>query len=543
LAGGHPQSSRWLVGLGTLLLAAPLSSQTPDSVAADSLRIRAVEIKTFNIYRPTETRNFLFRAIDGLHVVTRPGIVRRELLFRPGERYDSALTAETERNLRSLRVFRRVQIDSVRSDSGLVMKVETQDVLSTRVEGAFGVSGTEGSRSVRWWVGISELNLLGTATQVGVRYRHDPDRSSVLTTFQRQRLFDNRIGLAALYDDRSDGREVYGQIALPFLSSTARASWYLAADDRQDRVLRFFDGEVDPREILQRRYWNLNAGVAWAAATTSRGYVRFGLLGQARRDDYAIEARVDTLGHTVTGAFGGYVQWRRTRFVVQQNIQGFGRQEDVDLSTTVTAGVNITPRALGYPDNGIVPNISIRTGAGWRGGFARFNLLALGRITETGRLDSGSVHLGAITVMKPSLRQMVVFHAAHGWLLRPMPGAEFDFGLDVGPRGFAQHSFTGDRAFLVNGEYRYTLTDNFLRSAGLGLAGFADYGGAWYSGSPRRTGYSVGVGLRLGLTVASDLDPVRVDLARIGGSGLVGGRWELAIGKGFTFHLNGLLYQ
>jgi hypothetical protein len=543
LAGGHLQSGCWLVGLGSLLLAAPLSAQTPDSLAADSLRIRAVEIKTFDIYRPGEAKNFLFRAINGLHVITRPGIVRRELLFRAGERYDSALTAETERNLRSLRVFRRVQIDSVRTDSGLVMKVETQDVLSTRVEGAFGVSGTEGSRSVRWWVGISERNLLGTATQVGVRYRHDPDRSSVLTTFQRQRLFDNRIGLVALYDDRSDGREIYGQLALPFLSTTAHASWYLGADDRHDRVLRFFEGEVDPREILQRRYWNATGGVAWAAVATPREYVRFGLIGQVRRDDYAIEARLDSLGHTVTGAVGGYVQWRRSRFVVQQNIQGFGRQEDVDLSTSVTAGVNVTPRAFGYPDNGIVPNVTIYTGAGWRGGFARFNLIALGRITETGRLDSGSVHLGAITVMKPSLRQMVVFHAAHGWLRRPMPGAEFDFGLDVGPRGFPQHSFTGDRAFLLNGEYRYTLTDNFLRSAGLGLAGFADYGGAWYSGSPRRTGYSVGVGLRLGLTVASDLDPVRVDLARIGGTGLVGGRWEIAIGKGFTFHLNGLLYQ
>jgi hypothetical protein len=364
-----------------------------------------------------------------------------------------------------------------------------------------------------------------------------------LTTFQRQRLFDNRIGLAALYDDRSDGREVYGRLELPFLSLASRASWSLSADDRNDRVLRFFEGEVDPREILQRRYWTVNGGVAWAAVATSREYLRVGLLGQVRRDDYAIESRVDTLGHTVTGAVGGYVQWRRTRFVVQQNIQGFGRQEDVDLSTTVTAGVNVTPKAFGYTENGIVPNISVYTGAGWRGGFARFNLLALGRITETGRLDSGSVHLGAIAVMKPSLRQMVVLHAAHGWLRHPLPGAEFDFGLDVGPRGFEQHAFTGDRAFLVNGEYRYTLTDNFLRSAGLGLAGFADYGGAWYSGSPRRTGYSVGVGIRLGLTVASDLDPVRVDIARIGGTGLSSGRWELAIGKGFAFHLNGLLYQ
>src|SRR6185436_4006265 len=102
--------------------------------------------------------------------------------------YDSALTAETERNLRSLRVFRLVRIDSTRTDSGLVMKVETQDVLSTRVEGSIGVSGTQGRRSVKWWIGLEERNLFGTATRVGVRYRRDPDRSAVQTSFQRQRL-------------------------------------------------------------------------------------------------------------------------------------------------------------------------------------------------------------------------------------------------------------------------------------------------------------------------------------------------------------------
>ncbi len=537
-------SRRWLFGLGSLALAAPLQSQTPaDSAARDSLTIRGVEVRSYNVYRPGEAKGFLFRAVNGLHITTRPGIVRRELLFGRGQRYDSALTAETERNLRSLRVFRRVRIDSARTDTGLVMRVETQDAFSTRVEGAFSVSGTQGRRSVKWWIGLSERNLFGTATQVGVRYRHDPDRTSVLTTFYRQRLFDNRIGLSALYDDRSDGRIVFGQLALPFLSSASKASWYLTGEERSGRVLRFFEGEPTPREVLQRRYWNATGGLGWAVVATPEQFLRFGVLGQVRRDNYAFDARVDTLGHAVTGAVGGYAHWRRSRFVVQQNIQGFGRQEDVDLSTSVFAALNVTPKAFGYLENGIVPSISIYTGAGWRGGFARFNLSVLGRITEAGRLDSGSVHIGGIAVLKPGLRQMVVFHAAHGWLRHPIPGAEFDFGLDVGPRGFEQHSFTGDRAFLLNGEYRYTLTDNFLRSAGLGLAGFADYGGAWYSGSPSRTGYSIGVGLRFGLTVASDLDPVRVDIARIGGSGIAKSRWELAIGKGFTFNLTGLLYQ
>ena len=159
---------------------------------------------------------------------------------------------------------------------------------------------------------------------------------------------------------------------------------------------------------------------------------------------------------------------------------------------------------------------------------------ALGRFASAG-LDSGSVHVAATVVLKPRPRQMVVFHGARGWQHHPMPGGEFDLGLGFGPRGFTQHAFTGDQAFLLATEYRYLLTDNFLRSAGLGLAAFADYGGAWYDGQPKRTGSSLGIGLRFGLTVASDLAPARVDLAWINGTGLTKGAWRLAFGKGFVF--------
>ena len=46
-------------------------------------------------------------------------MVTRELLFRPGEPFDSAEVQETVRNLRGLGIFRRVLWDSVRTDTGL----------------------------------------------------------------------------------------------------------------------------------------------------------------------------------------------------------------------------------------------------------------------------------------------------------------------------------------------------------------------------------------------------------------------------------------
>jgi hypothetical protein len=528
---------RWLTSLALLAPVTPGVSQTQTDSSADLQRVRAVEIRAHDIFPPEEAKGLIARLSNGLHITTRPGIVRRELLIRPGDRYDSARVAETERNLRALRLFRRVRIDSVRTDSGLVVRVTTQDAFSTRADARLKVSG--GSRT--WSVAVDELNLFGTGTRLGVRYRKTPDRSAVLTQFQRQRLFDNRVGVTALYDDRSDGRMVYGALDQPFFSLSSRSSWYLSGEERDERVLRFYEGNATARDTLSRRYWLGGAGLSFAPSAGPGGYVRWGIAGQVRRDDYALERQEDTLAHTVTAAVGGYVQWRAARFLVSSGFEGFGREEDVDLSTLIHLGLYLTPKAFGYREDGIVPNFTARTGLGWRGGFARVGVTGQARITDAGVIDSGSVHLGSMVVLKPSRRQMAVLHASQGWQTNAAPGAEFDLGLDVGPRGFQAHAFTGDRAFFLTAEYRYTLTDNFLRSAGLGLAAFGDYGGAWYRGSPRRTGYAVGVGVRFGLTLATDLEPVRVDLARIGGSGIDKGRWEIAIGKGFVFNPTGRL--
>lgn len=526
-------SSRLVFSLLAAMAASSLAAQAP----ADSLRIiRGIRIETSDVFPASEAHGFVPRVFNGLHITTRGAVVRREVLQKIGEPFDSAAAAQTERSLRALRIFRRVRVDTVRADSGLVLRVETQDAFTTRVEGSI-----EGStKASKWWVALNELNLLGTATRLGVRYRHEPDRNAVTTSFQRNRLIDSRIGVTAFYDDRSDGRMLYGVVALPFYSFQSPSSWYVSGEERQERIFRFFEGRDVATDTLQRRYWMARSGVGVAVNGTSTGYLRAGIDGQIRRDDYARQARVDTLGRSVSGALTGYLEWRAARFLVSRDFEGFGRQEDVDLSTVIHAGLGVTPKAWGYEDFGVVPQMSMWTGLGWRGGFARAYASALGRFGSAG-LDSGSVHVSGTVVLKPRLRQMMVLHGAHGWQKNPMPGGEFDLGIGVGPRGFTQHAFTGDRAFLLATEYRYLVTDNFLRSAGLGLAAFADYGGAWYHGQARRTGYSVGVGLRFGLTVASDLAPARVDLAWINGTGLTRGAWRLAFGKGFVFGTSGRL--
>jgi hypothetical protein len=89
--------------------------------------IRHIEVHRSDIFDTTEARGFLPRLVNGLHITTIPGVVSREVLFQTGQPYDSAGAAETARNLRRLGLFRKVQIDTVTTDTGFTLKVITQD--------------------------------------------------------------------------------------------------------------------------------------------------------------------------------------------------------------------------------------------------------------------------------------------------------------------------------------------------------------------------------------------------------------------------------
>ena len=530
--------SRWLAAAACVALT-PAAGAAQGARSADSSdTVRAVEIRRLNIFAPGEATSFLPRLANSLHATTRASVLRRELLFRPGQPYDSAAVAETARNLRGLAIFRSVAIDSIRTDSGLVLRVTTGDGWSTRPDFRFKSTGS----SVVWTVQIEERNLLGTATLLSLRYRKNPDRSLVTASFRQPRLLAGRVGLTAQYEDRSDGRTSFAEFSKPFFSLSGRYSWRVGGEARNERILRFFDGSEVAGDTLRRRAAVGYGALGWALRAGTAGYFRLGLSGQVRRDDYAAESRLDTLGHTITGAAGGFLQWRRASYLVSRGLEGFGREQDIDVSTVVGFGLAIAPRAFGYEDDGLAPFLTVQTGFGRPGRFVLLTASANGRYTAAG-LDSGSAHLAATGYLLPARRHLAALHGAVGWQERPAPGAEFDLGLGLGPRAFRQHAFTGDRAFFTSGEYRWTLTDDFLKLTAIGVAAFVDYGGAWYHDEKRRTGWDFGVGLRLGATRDTDVESNRLDLAyRVKNDAEPGG-WVIVVGKGFAFSLNGRLDQ
>jgi hypothetical protein len=525
---------RYLIPLLVLTLPARVGAQavTGSDERTDTApppTIQGIQLERRDIFDPDE-RSWYAKVATALHIQTRPHVIRRELLVKPGEPYDSALVAESERNLRSLGVFRRVLIDSVRTDSGLVLRVTTKDGWSTKADWRFRSAGGD----VEFTIGMVEDNLLGTASSAAIRYRKTTDRSTVALGFRQPRLFAGTVGIGAAYENRSDGTLLGLAVEQPFYSLTSTHGFRLEAETQDARVLRFYDGADEARDTLTRHYTLVRASAAWALRGTSQGFVRLGLQAQVRRDDYRLESLEGDFPRSVTGAVGPYLVWNHARFLVTKGVSGFAREEDVDLGVTVRAGAMLAPKAFGYDRTGIAPLVLGRAGVKIPGGFGYLEAFA-GGLYDSAGLDSGSVQLAGTVVFKPRPGHVAVGHVEGGWIENPLPGGEFDLGLGTGPRAFGSHAFTGDRSVFATAEYRVTVTEDFLGLVGLGVAGFVDHGGAWYAGSRRRLGWDAGMGIRLGASRSSDTEALRFDLARRFANDVEDGGWVVTVGKGFVF--------
>src|SRR6185436_18299055 len=112
-----------------------------------------------------------------------------------------------------------------------------------------------------------------------------------------------------------------------------------------------------------------------APSASPSGYVRVGVLGQVKNEQYRqLPDTALSLGDSVSATFGLSADFRRARFKVVTHYNGFARDEDVDLSTRIQFNTLLAPKAFGYRRNGI--GLAFTGQVGWPVGpnFLRFFL-------------------------------------------------------------------------------------------------------------------------------------------------------------------------
>src|SRR5258708_9350006 len=134
----------------------------PDEVLeAEGAVIGEILIANQNICDLNEPKDDLplFRLANRLHPKTRAHIIRSQLLFHSGERFQRRRLDESERILRAQSYFYDAWIRAVRYHDGQVdLRVTTRDVWTLNPGFNFGRSGGKKTTGVQ----LQEINLLGS---------------------------------------------------------------------------------------------------------------------------------------------------------------------------------------------------------------------------------------------------------------------------------------------------------------------------------------------------------------------------------------------
>ncbi|MGH7538964.1 MAG: hypothetical protein ACREMF_10030 [Gemmatimonadales bacterium] len=492
--------------------------------------IDTVIVVSRNVFEPRgDTPRFVARLGNALHITTQPVVIRRLLLVDAGAPLDSARLVESERALRELGVFREVRIDTVRVADRLALRVETADGWSTSPQLNFSSS----AGSVTWSAAFVERNFLGTATFVSVAYGRTPDRRSFDLQFASPGLIVRRAPLLVAFSDLSDGHVGAWSYGLPFYRTDARWSLVTAGEAGRHRVLDFRGGVLADSAERRTLRFELVGGVALRATSTS--FLRAWVGAAWRREDFAPETTA-TFPRSTFGTVGAGIEAGKVRYGVFTRLNGFGRREDVDLSSTLLLGAWLAPRAWGYPADraGIGPLLRGQIAARWPAGLALLRVRAHGAFTRVG-LDSGLVQASLDLATTRLARQSVLLHVEAGALRDPRPGSAFDpWATQNGPRNFAAHAFTGTRLVYVVLEDRILVAEQLWGVLGVGLAPYVEYGGAWYAGQePARRGGDIGLALRFGSPRSSRGNVGELAVGYRFGDGFTGSPWALTVRKSY----------
>ncbi len=520
--------------LTVIALALPriVSGQDVDTPAGPV--IDTIIIDRGNVFLPEQAEGSVAaKAGNAIHPVTAGWVIKSTILFKAGDSLNMSRIQESERTLRALNVFQEVTIDTVTQDGRLAVLIRTRDAWS--LSPVFSIAGSGGSLTLT--LGISEKNFLGTASLFSIAYVKLVDRDGMDLNFRVPRVGSTRLAVGGSLQNLSAGNTGTWDAGVPYRAFPDPWAAQLLGSAADELRFRWFQDETGldslnyDHDLLSNR---LNTSIA--AKHSSLQYLRLGVDVILRSEEYVLlGGPPQPVTDTVTGTVGLTFDYRRSQFVTERFFQGFGQNEDIDLSPALTVTAWIAPAAFGYLRTGIGPEVRISAGRQVGPTVMVGSVQASGLFSGAG-LDSGQVVFRGTWAAKFSERQMAFLHVETGAMQGQAPGKEFDLGLTYGPRTFGAHAFVGDRELWGTLEYRDFKWNDVFGFLGVGYAGFVDYGGAWYQGQDRRWGGNFGVGLRFGSSIGSRASAGKIDFGYRFGDGIDGSK-RLGVSFGASYDI------
>lgn len=477
-------------------------------------RVRVDPANIFDLSDPRED-NWIFRLVNALHIRTRPVVIERVLLFKPGDRVSQRVIDETERLLRANRFLYDVDIRPVAYHDGVVdIDVVTRDTWTLDFSGQYSRSG--GTNTSRF--GIKDYNFLGTALRLGVSHTSNTDRHGSEYEVSYPQAFDGWTNMSYLRGVYDDGSRTAASVSRPFYALDTRWAAGVSWDD-QKRVDSIYNaGDVVSKFRHRAKVGEVYGG--WSPGLVGALAQRYSAGVAIQDDSYGLDPNGSAPAALPVDnrARGPFVRYEvvEDRFLKTRNRDQIARTEFVALGfnsrvqlTRSLEGLGATPAWL------YSANVSNGFSFSWG-----HDLLATASAER--RVASAG---GTLTQVGTSLRYYAPqsTHAAfYGAFSADRVGTvaapdQLLLGGDNGLRGYPLRYQSGERRMLLTLEQRGYTDWYVFRLLRVGGAAFYDVGRAWggVNQNVANGGWlsDVGIGLRLSLDRTAFANVLHADIA------------------------------
>jgi hypothetical protein len=313
------------------------------------LRVGKIIIQALDVYSQAEAAHGgFYRAADRLHAETRPGVIRKFLLFAEGDVFVPARLQETERNLRALSFLKSASVVAEPPHGGVVdVIVRTQDAWSIEPESSGGSTGGIGT----FGVALMDNNLAGLGRQMSLGFDHGVDRNRAAINYRDPAFLAPYWRLGVTEARNSDGYEHRLSLSHPFFSfADPWATDFQALDlIRRDRL--YTDGQVVSEFRQQHQEYSATYGVAIGPDDARADRIVVGF--RAVEDRFGLLPVVNPNGSNVLPADRRfrYLMIRYTHatndFIKLNYVDRDSRYQDFDVGQSFSAEVAVSPVALG----------------------------------------------------------------------------------------------------------------------------------------------------------------------------------------------------
>ena len=480
--------------------------------------IGAIRIDPQDIFDEGDPReNYgLYKLLNTLHIETRVTVIRRQLLFRSGERVSLRLIDETERLLRANPYLYDVRIQPVAFRSGVVdIEVRTRDSWSLQP----GASYSRGGGVDTSGVSLEEKNLLGTGVSVSVSTGSSADRSGQEFELQHNQVFGHWTAFNYKNANYSDGSAESVSLARPFYALDAR--WALGGSAASfDRIESLYsEGVVASQYRHQQRSGQVYGG--WSKGLINGWVHRYTLGASYQEDTHLVEpgrAAPAELPPDQTLVYP-FVRYEviEDNYVKVINRERIGRPEYFALGWNASLQLGRSLTEWGATRDLWLYSAVLSKGFRLEhGGDLLANLSFSGQNAD-GRGERQYLGASARYYLQHGPRNVFYASVSADAVRNPYVSDLLTLGGDNGLRGYPQRYQSGDQRVLLTLEER-VYTDWYpFRVIRVGGAVFYDIGRAW--GGDRENAVDagwlqdIGFGLRLSIDRSSSGNVHHLDVA------------------------------